>query len=100
MPFPFYTCIIRTGLEYPDFFAGSLIIILALLLAAGAKEFAIVNKVFTGVNIAVIIFVIIGGLTQIDFHNWNLSQEEVYQIAWNSTHASNQTGNTMNCKGT
>lgn len=84
--------------EYPDLFAGSLIIILAMLLAAGAKEFAIVNKVFTGVNIAVIIFVIIGGLTQIDFHNWNLSQEEVYHIAWNSTHASNETANTMNCK--
>ena len=71
-----------SGLEdYPDLFAGVVIILIAVLLAAGAKEFAIVNKVFTGVNIGVILFVLIAGVTKINFHNWNLSQDEVYGFA-------------------
>ena len=58
---------------------------LALLLAAGAKEFAIVNKLFTGINIGVIIFVLVAGMFQIDFHNWGLSPQEVFDITTNST---------------
>jgi len=71
--------------EYPDLFAGVVIILIAVLLAAGAKEFAIVNKVFTGVNICVILFVLVAGATTIDFHNWNLSRDEVYHLANSST---------------
>ena len=36
-------------IDYPDLFAGVVIMILAVLLAAGAKEFAFVNKIFTGI---------------------------------------------------
>jgi len=85
------------GLEdYPDLFAGLVIILLALLLAAGAKEFAIVNKLFTGINIGVIIFVLVAGMFQIDFHNWSLSPQEVFDITTNST-SSNVTSD-MDCK--
>jgi len=84
--------------EYPDIFAASIIIILALLLAAGAKEFAIVNKVFTGVNIGVILFVIVAGLTQISFSNWSLDQNDVYNIALNSTMNTGHNTDTLNCK--
>ena len=73
-----------------------MIILLALLLAAGAKEFAIVNKLFTGINIGVIIFVLVAGMFQIDFHNWSLSPEEVFDITTNST-SSNVTSD-MDCK--
>ena len=83
--------------EYPDLFAGVIIILIAVLLAAGAKEFAIVNKVFTGVNIAVILFVLIAGATTIDFHNWNLSQDEVYNLA-NSSLAGSANETVYDCK--
>ena len=78
-------------------FAGIVIMIIACLLSAGAKEFAIVNKLFTGINIAVIIFVIIMGMTQIDFHNWNLSESEVYDLAYNATQV--DFSNSQNCRG-
>jgi len=82
--------------EYPDIFAAGVIILLALLLSAGAKEFAIVNKIFTGVNIAIILFVIVAGITCIDFHNWGLGPDEVYNLALNSTQQSVE--DSLNCK--
>ena len=99
LEFIFYRALTETS-EYPDIFAAAIIIILALLLAAGAKEFAIVNKVFTGVNIVVILFVIVAGLTQISFSNWSLDADSVYNIALNSTQNAGNNTNLMNCKGT
>jgi len=87
-----------SGLEdYPDLFAGVVILLIAALLAAGAKEFAIVNKVFTGVNICVILFVLVVGVTKVDFHNWNLSQQEVFDLATNTTSMSNSS-QILDCK--
>ncbi|CAG5874387.1 unnamed protein product, partial [Menidia menidia] len=53
---------------YPDFFAAG-------ILAFGVKESAIVNKVFTAVNILVLLFVILTGFIKGDISNWYTNEE-------------------------
>ncbi|XP_051519414.1 cationic amino acid transporter 2 family protein [Myxocyprinus asiaticus] len=72
---------------YPDFFAAGLILILAGILAFGVKESAIVNKIFTAINMVVLIFVIIAGFIKGDIGNWQITQEEI----WNYTITANLT---------
>uniref|UniRef100_A0A4W5NHF1 Solute carrier family 7 member 3 n=1 Tax=Hucho hucho TaxID=62062 RepID=A0A4W5NHF1_9TELE len=62
--------------EYPDLFALILILLLTGLLAFGVSESALVNKIFTGVNLVVLGFVIISGLVKGDRTNWNLTVED------------------------
>ncbi|NWT70417.1 CTR3 protein, partial [Prunella himalayana] len=61
--------------EYPDLFALSLILLLTALLAFGVSESALVNKIFTAVNLLVLSFVIIAGFIKGDIKNWQLSEE-------------------------
>lgn len=47
------------------------------ILAHGVKESAVVNTVFTAVNIAVLVFIIIAGFIKGDINNWYISQETI-----------------------
>uniref|UniRef100_A0A8C3G6H4 Cationic amino acid transporter C-terminal domain-containing protein n=1 Tax=Cyclopterus lumpus TaxID=8103 RepID=A0A8C3G6H4_CYCLU len=67
-----------TGLSaYPDFYAAGLIMLLAGILAFGVKESAVINTVFTVVNVLVLVFIIIAGFIKGDLSNWRISQETI-----------------------
>lgn len=67
-----------TGLsEFPDFFAFFVTILFSLAIAFGAKESSMVNNVFTFLNLAVVLFVIIAGSFKADPKNWSIPSESV-----------------------
>lgn len=66
--------------KYPDFFALGLVIVLTGILALGARESALVTRVFTGVNLLVLCFVSLSGLINGKLHNWQLTEDD-YKLA-------------------
>ncbi|XP_062422667.1 cationic amino acid transporter 2-like isoform X1 [Pungitius pungitius] len=90
-----YTPMESLGLaSYPDFFAAGLIMLLAGVLAHGVKESAVINTVFTAINVMVLIFIIIAGFIKGDLNNWRSSREAILDatlLMENFTTAQNET---------
>ncbi|XP_059178303.1 cationic amino acid transporter 2-like isoform X2 [Physella acuta] len=67
--------------EYPDFFALGITLLVTVLLTFGVKESAMINNIFTCVNLLVVVYVTICGFFKFDWKNWNLSESEVPKTA-------------------
>uniref|UniRef100_A0A8D0GIX8 Solute carrier family 7 member 1 n=1 Tax=Sphenodon punctatus TaxID=8508 RepID=A0A8D0GIX8_SPHPU len=83
--------------KYPDIFSVVIILILTGLLTFGVKESAMVNKVFTCINVLVLGFVMVSGFVKGSIKNWQLNGDDVTNEA-NGTH--NFTQSTLPPHGT
>uniref|UniRef100_F6Z016 Solute carrier family 7 member 1 n=1 Tax=Monodelphis domestica TaxID=13616 RepID=F6Z016_MONDO len=61
--------------QYPDIFSVIIILILTALLTFGVKESAMVNKVFTCINVLVLGFVMVSGFVKGSINNWQLKED-------------------------
>ena len=50
------------------------------MVSIGVKESTFMNKLFTMLNLSVILFVIIFGSVKADIHNWELTATEVIYL--------------------
>ncbi|CAF4908035.1 unnamed protein product [Pieris macdunnoughi] len=63
--------------EYPDFFAFGLVLVITILLGVGVRESTKLNNVFTALNMATVVIVVIAGATQSDPSNWRIAVEDI-----------------------
>ncbi|XP_029029656.1 cationic amino acid transporter 3a [Betta splendens] len=81
--------------KYPDLFALILVLLLTGLLAFGVSESALVNKIFTCINLVVLGFVIISGFVKGNTDNWKLEEKDyldyINRTATTATNATNST---------
>ncbi|XP_069856829.1 cationic amino acid transporter 3-like [Dipodomys merriami] len=74
--------------KYPDFFALGLVVVLTGLLALGVRESALVTRLFTGVNLTVLTFIILSGFLKGNLRHWMLtSQDYKHAEARNSSYS-------------
>ncbi|KAB0347140.1 hypothetical protein FD754_011997 [Muntiacus muntjak] len=66
--------------SFPDFLALGLVLLLTGLLALGVYESTLISKVFAGLNILVLSFLIVSGFIKGDLHNWKLTNQD-YTLA-------------------
>ncbi|CAM4362556.1 high affinity cationic amino acid transporter 1 isoform X1 [Lepidochelys kempii] len=76
--------------EYPDIFSVFIIFILTGLLTCGVKESAMVNKIFTCINVLVLGFVMVSGFVKGSVKNWYLTIDDIYNTT-NDSPRNNQT---------
>lgn len=62
----------------PDIFAVIIILILTGLLTVGVKESAMVNKIFTCVNVLVLGFIVVSGFVKGSLKNWRFTEEYLH----------------------
>ncbi|XP_061828382.1 high affinity cationic amino acid transporter 1-like isoform X2 [Nerophis lumbriciformis] len=67
--------------EYPDIFAVFIIMVMTGVLSFGVKESAMLSKVFTSINILVLVSVMISGCIKGDVKNWNLNADAIISAA-------------------
>lgn len=63
--------------DYPDFLAFGVVMVFSIAVALGARESTRVNNVFTFVNLAVVVFVVISGFINVVPSNWSIPESEV-----------------------
>lgn len=63
--------------ETPDVFAVIIILILTGLLTVGVKESAMVNKIFTCINVLVLGFIVVSGFVKGSIKNWQLTEQDI-----------------------
>ncbi|MXQ98399.1 hypothetical protein E5288_WYG015399 [Bos mutus] len=62
--------------RHPDFFALVLVLLLTGLLVLGLHESVMLNKVFAGLNLSILVFIIVSGFIKGDLHNWKLTEQD------------------------
>ncbi|XP_029032546.1 cationic amino acid transporter 3 isoform X1 [Osmia bicornis bicornis] len=69
--------------EYPDFFAFGVVILLVILLSIGVKESSMLNNIFTVINLATILIIIVAGSIKADPANWRIRVEDIDETVRN-----------------
>nr|XP_033802496.1 cationic amino acid transporter 3 isoform X2 [Geotrypetes seraphini] len=78
--------------DYPDFFALLIVVLLTALLAFGVSESALINKIFTAVNLLVLCFIILASFVKGDIKNWCLKEKDYAKDIANSSVSFGQLG--------
>ncbi|XP_039753109.1 cationic amino acid transporter 3 isoform X2 [Pararge aegeria] len=63
--------------DYPDFFAFGLVLLICVLLGVGVSESTKLNNVFTALNLATVIIVVVAGAIKSDPANWRIKVENI-----------------------